>query len=125
MDILILIYIIKKYIFLYYKMNLSVEHVLMFALVVCVFYYMRCNRVEGYSQDPDNCILKSVAEEGGTEECLKRGGFGNEGLYKFYKDNNPSLYDMVNRINSGQVHEGGFNVRNPEKCVNRVKECYA
>lgn len=27
-------------------MNLSVEHVLMFALVICAFYYL--NRVEGF-----------------------------------------------------------------------------
>lgn len=40
-------------------MNLNIEHVLMFALVVCAFYYMRCNRVEGYLSDKYNCIRES------------------------------------------------------------------
>ncbi len=98
----------------------------MFALVVCVFYYMRCNRVEGYSTD--YCIQLSRWPAGrppwGTGECIDAGNFENKTLYEFYEDNNPSLDKMVERINSGQKSKGGFNVGNPEKCVSAVKECY-
>ena len=107
-------------------MNLSVEHVLMFALVVCVFYYMRCNRVEGYSPT-GNCIHKSTLSDnhyGGTAECLKRGNYENTKLMDFFHDNNPSFDEMVERINSGRESEGGFNVADPEECVNRIKKCF-
>lgn len=111
-------------------MNLSVEHVLMFALVVCVFYYMRCNRVEGYSQDIYECLVDESltwpfrAEWAGNGECVKRGGFENKPLYQYYHSNDPSVEEMVKRINSGEVHEGGFNVADPEKCESAVKKCY-
>jgi len=48
-------------------MNLSVEHVLMFALVVCVFYYLMgkcdCKLVEGATNETDelyNCLLDTT-----------------------------------------------------------------
>ena len=80
------------------------------------------------SYSTDYCIqLSSVKEQPpswGTGECLDAGGYENKPLYEFYKDKKPSLDDMVKRIKSGPMSEGGFNVGNPEKCVNRVRECY-
>ena len=98
----------------------------MFALVVCAFYYMRCNRVEGYTQGTYNCIRESALTHkyGGTGECVKVGNYNNTELYDFYFDKNPSLNEMVKRINSGDYTQGGFNVDEPPLCVKRVKECF-
>lgn len=42
-------------------MNLSVEHVLLFALVVCAFYYI--NRVEGMTEGLDPCNFQFSSED--------------------------------------------------------------
>lgn len=108
-------------------MNLSVEHVLMFALVVCVFYYMRCNRVEGYDYMND-CMEKSTKgyfadhsdQIGG---CERRGLYPNPKLYDFYVANSgKSVDEMVELINSGKKYP--YNLRDPEECEKAVRECY-
>ncbi len=45
-------------------MNLSVERVLIFALVICAFYYLnRVERVEGIKSCPSGCVAKKLYDD--------------------------------------------------------------
>ena len=117
-------------------MNLSVEHCLMFVLVVCAFYYLMgkcsCRRVEGVLESSvKKCILGTTLtrDYGGTRECLKGGSFHNDYMRDYYQRNwnrneDDLLNEMVRYINSGGSSSGGWNVANPERCVKAVKECF-
>ena len=62
-------------------MNISVEHVLMFALVVCVFYYLmgNCGCKEGYvdqksfcENELKNCLCPNNLSQAQVQACLDK-----------------------------------------------------
>ncbi len=107
-------------------MNLNVEHVLMFALVVCVFYYLigscGCRRVEGvtpFSGVVEECITDAIWNDKVCPDInfdkpgslvAKWGWHENNGTMQTIEE----VIDEVNKT----IKPGGR-----QKCINTIRGC--
>jgi len=107
-------------------MNLSAEHVLMFALVICALYYLMnkcdCRRVEGltpFSAEVEECITDAIYNNTVCRDIHsdQHGSLVSKWASHEKTGTMQTIKEVIDEVNK-TIKPGGR-----QKCINKIRWC--